>query len=543
MTEENLWLRAYVNSGDELAFTRFTERYIGLVYHAALRQLGNASFAEEVAQTVFTRLARKAPALLAHDNIVGWLHSTARNAGRELRRKESRRRQRDHEGHLMHELLHQSSEPISWDQLRPVIDEALSKLNDADRTAILLRYFADLPLAVVGARLNIAENTARMRVGRALERLQVQLAKRGITSSAAALAIGLAQHTSFAAPAGLSAVVSSIAVSQAGAASVGAGVTAVGFLQLMATTKLSTMIAGAIAAVALGTAYQQATRAKAAETAWEVAAEQQSALLRRVETAEQKARLHTTTVDATTPTVAVVDSKALQPASSSNSSSSQTLEEAIERLLVSNPDLPPLFMRQETIRFRAKYGPFYAALSFTPEQIARFEATLADHSQATSDIRIAGLAKGIKRDDPAVKKLLDQAVEQRNAQLRVVLGDAAYEQFQDYERTSNGRVLSDRLAAELYYTSHPISAGQANDMARIASNNTAKTTATGMAGWDKIISEAQGVLSPEQLVALRGMKEQAELGMAIHAITGPVSRQFSEAAEGARASQPSVSAR
>jgi hypothetical protein len=56
-------LREYARQGSEAAFAEIVARYTDLVYSTVLRQAGSAVMAEEVAQSVFTDLARKAPAL------------------------------------------------------------------------------------------------------------------------------------------------------------------------------------------------------------------------------------------------------------------------------------------------------------------------------------------------------------------------------------------------------------------------------------------------------------------------------------------------
>lgn len=57
-------LIAYTDRGAEDAFAALVQRYLPVVYAAALRQVGGDNHhAQEVAQTVFTVLARKARAL------------------------------------------------------------------------------------------------------------------------------------------------------------------------------------------------------------------------------------------------------------------------------------------------------------------------------------------------------------------------------------------------------------------------------------------------------------------------------------------------
>ena len=61
----------------------------------------------------------------------------------------------------------------------------MHELKEADREAILLRYFENRPLAQVGEKLGLGENAARMRVERALEKMRGLLAKRGIAATEA----------------------------------------------------------------------------------------------------------------------------------------------------------------------------------------------------------------------------------------------------------------------------------------------------------------------------------------------------------------------
>jgi len=96
-----------------------------------------------------------------------------------------------------------SATEANWNELRPVLDEAMHELDERDREAILLRYFEGCAFAEVGAACGLNENSARMRVERAVEKLRARLARRGITSTAAALGATLAAQPTVAAPAGM----------------------------------------------------------------------------------------------------------------------------------------------------------------------------------------------------------------------------------------------------------------------------------------------------------------------------------------------------
>ncbi len=158
---------------------------------AALRQVGgDVHLAQEVAQGVLLDVARKARRLALRPTITGWLYTNGRFAAAKALRSRLRRLNHETEAQAMNDLL---SPPAvgpagetDWNELRPVLDAAMHELSEPDREAILLRFFEGRSLAEVGAAIGLAENSARMRVERALEKLRVRLARRGSTSTAAA---------------------------------------------------------------------------------------------------------------------------------------------------------------------------------------------------------------------------------------------------------------------------------------------------------------------------------------------------------------------
>lgn len=228
-------LRRYVAEKAEPAFAELVHRHIDLVFSAALRQTGgDRQMAEEVTQGVFTDLARKASRLQDHTSLAGWLYTSTRYGASSARRSDRRRQVREQQAIAMQQLL--PPEPsVDWDQLRPLLDEAMHALNESDRQAVLLRFFNHLPLAEVGAHLAVSENTARMRVDRALDKLRGYLEKRGFATTGAVLAALLSNHAVAAAPTGLAAAVTPAAVA-AGATAAAGGLTAwIGAKGLLAT--------------------------------------------------------------------------------------------------------------------------------------------------------------------------------------------------------------------------------------------------------------------------------------------------------------------
>jgi len=196
-------LRAYVE-GSEAAFADLVRRHVDHVYSTALRRVNDPVAAQDVAQRVFCLLARKAASLDASGSLVGWLHRTAVYLSQESLRADRRRRHREAAAWQL-QVMPQESAPasdVAWQQVAPELDDALLELPEPDRLAVLLRFFQQLPLREVGARLGVSEAAAKMRIGRAILKLRRGLGARGIVLSAGALAWLLTDRAVAAAPAG-----------------------------------------------------------------------------------------------------------------------------------------------------------------------------------------------------------------------------------------------------------------------------------------------------------------------------------------------------
>jgi RNA polymerase sigma factor (sigma-70 family) len=248
--EDSELLQRYATEGSEAAFAELVRRHVDLVYSAALRLVnGDAHCAQDLTQQVFSELARQAKSVARHPALLGWLYTTTRKMAWRRIRTETRRATREQMAHTMNDPAYSSVAEPDWGQLRPVLDEAMHQLNETDRMVVLLRFFKNKSLREVGLEIGLTENAARMRVERALEKLRVGLAHRGVTSTSAALAAVLCGNAVNSAPIGFAAALAG--ASLAGAASQ-AGTT-FGALKIMAATKLKIGLVALVIAVAVAT--------------------------------------------------------------------------------------------------------------------------------------------------------------------------------------------------------------------------------------------------------------------------------------------------
>lgn len=248
MTDDSELLSRFVTGRSESAFAELVQRKAGLVYSAALRQVGGDQLlAQDVSQSVFIDLARKAPQLTSHPEITSWLYASTRFAALNALRQKQRRQIREQEAHTMQEIERPSVTDADWENVRPLLDSALCELSEPDRSAVLMRYFDSLPFAAMGEKLGIGESSARMRAERALEKLRLLLAGKGITSTAAVLGLVLSTHAVAAPPAGLAAVLTGGALAKATAVGGGAGI----FVKIYKAFAMKKVFSGITAVIAV----------------------------------------------------------------------------------------------------------------------------------------------------------------------------------------------------------------------------------------------------------------------------------------------------
>ncbi|MBC7528977.1 MAG: sigma-70 family RNA polymerase sigma factor [Chthonomonadaceae bacterium] len=200
-------------NGAERAFTELGRRYTRLVYATCLRELQDRALAEDASQTVFLLLSRKAASLQKQESPAGWLFTTSRFVSQNLRRQETRRKAYEEKA-MTESPVQDTPENHLWNLIEPHLNDALESLKPSDREAILLRFFEEKTLAETGALLNLSENTARMKINRAIEKLRTHLAKAGVAVSGTLLASLLTQKSAEASvlvPASLSGGIAQIA--------------------------------------------------------------------------------------------------------------------------------------------------------------------------------------------------------------------------------------------------------------------------------------------------------------------------------------------
>jgi RNA polymerase sigma factor (sigma-70 family) len=256
MSDDGELLRQFAATHDEACFEQIVQRHIGFVFAVCLRRLRDPHSAQDATQAVFIALARKAAAVARAPSVIGWLHRSTCYETYNLMRSQANRIARETEALCLGTISSQAAPETT--AIEAILDEVLHQLPNHDREAILARYFSGQSYLQIGATFRLSENAARMRVDRALSKLRDRLQRRGITSTAAALAVALPACASTPVPAGMAMVVSSGSVAGAAAA-----LGAVSFWAFMSTAKIAASAAVIVAIASTAFQYHHARQLEA----------------------------------------------------------------------------------------------------------------------------------------------------------------------------------------------------------------------------------------------------------------------------------------
>ncbi len=245
MTDREL-VTVFVTTGSHEAFDELFRRHIDMVYGVCRRVLGDAHVADDAAQAAFLVLFKKAPRIPSDVAVSGWLHRVAENCARNAHRVAANRVRHEQESRTMHAAFSKPEAP--WEEVRPVLDEALAALPSAQRDALVLRYLRGLSQAETAREMNCPEETIHTRVTRGLAALRSRLGKRELELSPLSLVVCLERKCITQAPATFSASVHAACTGTTGATT-GAMALAKGAMLTMLWT--STKTVGAMAVIAL----------------------------------------------------------------------------------------------------------------------------------------------------------------------------------------------------------------------------------------------------------------------------------------------------
>jgi RNA polymerase sigma factor (sigma-70 family) len=249
-------LEDYISRRDEAAVAALVRRHGPMVWCVCRRVLHNLQDAEDAFQATFLVLVRRPAAVVPREMVANWLYGVAHRTALKARATIAGRRARERQVPQMPEPAEAEQGPRA--DLRPLLDEELSRLGDKYRVVIVLCDLEGKTRKEAARQLGCPEGTIAGRLARARALLATRLARHGLVVSGVTLGTVLSEKfVSAAVPtqvlsSTLEAVIP-IAAGQAaapGAISIKVAALTEGMLKTMMLWKLKT--AGAALVVMLG---------------------------------------------------------------------------------------------------------------------------------------------------------------------------------------------------------------------------------------------------------------------------------------------------
>lgn len=241
-------LERWIHRGDPEAMAAIIKRHSAMVYATCRRVTGNATDAEDVAQECFLKLASVRH---AGESLAGLLHTTATRLALNKSRGDARRRAREAE----YTAMNTAPEGATWDDVQPLIDEAIAALPEKRRSAVVRHFLQGETHAEIARDLGVSRAAISQQVARGVEEVRETLRKRGVMVLTASLTAMLVASRAGAVPASVMLALGRLAVSGAGCGSGTAAaknVVAAGWAGLLVKSLLGAAAVAGLAFVLLG---------------------------------------------------------------------------------------------------------------------------------------------------------------------------------------------------------------------------------------------------------------------------------------------------
>jgi RNA polymerase sigma factor (sigma-70 family) len=194
-------LERFIAQRDEAAFAGLLQRHGRMVWRVCRRVLHQQQESEDAFQAVFLVLARRAGSIRKAEAVGSWLYGVAYRISMKARRRAVERTEREKQA------AGARGEQPAWAdaacrELQRLLDEEVQRLAQKHREPFVLCCLEGMSRAEAARELGLKEGTVASRLAHARALLQKQLARRGVTLSAA-LAVGALATGAAAAPAAL----------------------------------------------------------------------------------------------------------------------------------------------------------------------------------------------------------------------------------------------------------------------------------------------------------------------------------------------------
>jgi hypothetical protein len=170
-----------------------------------------------------------------------------------------------------------------------------------------------------------------------------------------------------------------------------------------------------------------------------------------------------------------------------------------------DPKLQALYLKSNRAKTQTSFSPLYRQLRLTPSQTVSFEEIIAQRDERLQDILPIAKSLGLKLDDPAIRKFINDTNTDFHTQMRSLLGDTPYLKFVEYERSSPVRQIVSHIAGTATLADAALTPDQTERLVGIITGTSTRYAQGGWAediDWDIVDAQAQTFLTPKQFEVL-----------------------------------------
>jgi RNA polymerase sigma-70 factor, ECF subfamily len=183
VSDEALFLRFQENRGRQ-DFEEIVRRFQGFVFRSALCNCRNETWAEEVAQSVFFRIAKEKLDFKDYGagSFRGWLFQMVTNTARVAMRSERRlsRREAMKRKQSAETAQYSPTDQHERQELLDALHQALFQLSEEIRTVITLHYLQGMSQLEIGKMLGISQSQVSRRIDEGLETVKRRMERSGV---------------------------------------------------------------------------------------------------------------------------------------------------------------------------------------------------------------------------------------------------------------------------------------------------------------------------------------------------------------------------
>lgn len=206
--------------------------------------------------------------------------------------------------------------------------------------------------------------------------------------------------------------------------------------------------------------------------------------------------------------------------------------------LMANPEFAKAMNVQQRAALDTRYADLFRKLNLPPAELEKFKDLLVERQSARMDVMLAAREGGMNARDnrDELRKLTDEAQAEVDANIKATLGEQVFNQYQTFEATQPQRTVVKQLNDRLGYSSTPLNSTQTdfliNALATTGAGNDSRepTWGAGPGGnrpviTDAVIQQAQSVLSPDQLAALKQFQVEQQAQQKVREFMRPPREQ------------------